>query len=74
MTTEVTIDADLCIGSGDCVRLVPGAFHLDEDLGVALPLDGSTRTDLGALLEAAVSCPTQAIRIRRDGVVLHDSN
>lgn len=63
MDVDVTVDADLCIGSGDCARLVPGAFRIDETLGVAVPLRGATSVDIGALREAARSCPTQAIRI-----------
>lgn len=71
---DVEVDPDLCIGSGDCVRVAPAAFDLDEDLGVAVPLPGAALADPAALLEAARGCPTQAIRLRRDGVVLHDAN
>lgn len=71
---QVEVDADLCIGSGDCVRSVPGAFDLDEDLGVAIPRRAAATADLAALLEAARACPTQAIRVRREGAVLHESN
>lgn len=63
MDVEVTVDADLCIGSGDCARLVPSAFRIDETLGVSIPLRGATSVDIVALREAARSCPTQAIQL-----------
>ena len=74
MEVAVTVDADLCIGSGDCERLVPSAFHLDEDLGVAIPRETAATADLAAILRAAQGCPTQAIRVVRDAEVLHESN
>jgi ferredoxin len=60
---RVTIDPDLCIGSGDCVRLLPGAFQLDEGLGVSTPLPGAATADADLLAEAAFNCPTHAIEI-----------
>lgn len=74
MEVEVAVDADLCIGSGDCERLVPRAFRLDEDLGVAVALATAATADLTALVRAAQGCPTQAIRVVLDGEVLHESN
>ena len=74
MGTWVSIDPDLCIGSGDCVRLLPGAFELREDLGVSVPLPGADEAEVGLLMKAAVGCPTQAIRVvAEDGSVLHAS-
>ncbi|MGK2850603.1 MAG: ferredoxin [Candidatus Limnocylindrales bacterium] len=63
MDVEVTVDPDLCIGSGDCARLVPTAFRIDETLGVSVPLAGAASADPIALRQAARGCPTQAIRI-----------
>jgi len=74
MSVDVSIDPELCIGSGDCVRIVPVAFHLDDDAAVSRPTPAAATSDLELLLQAARSCPTQAIRIARDGAVLHDSN
>lgn len=65
MDRGVTVDADLCIGAGDCARLVPAAFRIDETLGVSVPLAGAATADVGSLLQAARSCPTQAIRVTR---------
>ena len=62
-TPRVTIDPDLCIGSGDCVRLVPDAFRIDERRGVSTPLPGAATADPDLLAEAAFNCPTHAIAI-----------
>ena len=62
MTIEATVDADLCIGAGNCVHLAPGAFALDDD-GVALPLAGGDAGEDRIRL-AARSCPTGAIGLR----------
>jgi ferredoxin len=72
--TDVSVDADLCIGSGDCVRLIPTAFRIDEARGVSVPLDGAAESDVALLVEAARTCPTNAIRVSAaDGTVLVES-
>jgi ferredoxin len=74
MATHVTIDPELCIGSGDCVRLLPEAFQIDEESGTAAPLPGSATADPAMLVRAASVCPTQAIRVvSDDGTVLYES-
>lgn len=57
----VTVDQELCIGSGTCVHLAAGAFVLDER-GVATPGDTSL-VSYERLLLVARSCPTAAITI-----------
>jgi ferredoxin len=74
MGVEVSVDPELCIGSGECVRIDPVAFVLDDAAGVSRPTAAAPTGDAERLLEAARSCPTQAIRLVRDGVVLHESN
>lgn len=74
MQLEVTIDPDLCIGSGDCVRAVPGAFRIDDAAGVSVPTGEAASADRDAVLRAALGCPTQAIRVAEGGTVLHQSN
>lgn len=71
MDVAVTVDPELCIGSGDCARALPAAFQVDDARGVAVPLAGAATTEIGALLQAARGCPTQAIRIVRDAQVQH---
>jgi ferredoxin len=61
MSVRVTIDRDLCIGSGTCTRLAPGAFALDDD-EIATVLDPE-RVDLAKLRLAAEGCPTEAISV-----------
>lgn len=74
MAIEVSVDPELCIGSGDCVRLVSAAFQIDESQGVAIPQPGAASADPEILVRAAMGCPTQAIRVVVDGAVLHESN
>jgi ferredoxin len=72
MTTRVSIDPDLCIGSGDCARALPEAFEVDEAEGVAVPLAGAASTDTELLVRAARGCPSQAIRVvGDDGTLLY---
>jgi ferredoxin len=59
----VTIDPELCIGSGTCVHLAPGAFALDDD-GVADAIDPDAVPD-DRLHRAARSCPTGAISVEK---------
>jgi ferredoxin len=63
MPVRASVDPELCIGSGDCVRLLPGAFQIDESLGVSVPLPEAGGADVRLLLRARAACPTQAIAI-----------
>jgi ferredoxin len=75
MGLQVSIDPDLCIGSGDCERLLPQAFQLMDELGVSVPRPEAASADPAGILAAARGCPTQAIRvIDGDGTVLHAAN
>ena len=72
--TQVTVDEELCVGTGDCARIAPLAFHVDEDRSVSIPLPGAATTDLALLVEAARQCPTNAIRVvDDDGTVAYES-
>ena len=61
---KVRVDRDLCIGVGNCVVLAPTVFKLDEE-NKAVVLDPSSVED-DTLLEAAESCPEDAIVIEDD--------
>jgi len=61
--TQVTVDRDLCIGSAECVRVLPDAFSIDERLGVSIPQLAARTADLGSLAEVVRNCPTGAIRV-----------
>jgi ferredoxin len=63
---RITIDPDLCIGSGDCVRLAPHAFRIDEGRGISTPLPAAATADREILEEAAFNCPTNAIAVVED--------
>jgi ferredoxin len=63
MTGHVSVDAELCIGSSDCVRLLPHAFRIDESIGVSVPLPGAGAADPVLLLRARRNCPTHAIEL-----------
>jgi ferredoxin len=60
---HVTVDPDLCIGSAECVRLLPDGFQIDESRGVSVPQPAARSADLGLLAEAVRSCPTGALRV-----------
>lgn len=63
VASRVVIDPDLCIGSGECVRLAPAAFRLDEELGVSVPLPAARLVARALLFDAEAGCPTGAITI-----------
>ncbi len=60
----VTVDPELCIGSGDCIRIAPAAFVLDEERGVSVVRPGASAVDRSLLEAAARGCPMQAILLR----------
>jgi ferredoxin len=62
---DITIDWDLCMGSGNCVFWAPNTFDLSED-GHAVVLDAAA-TDEERLRTAAQGCPVGAISLWRDG-------
>jgi ferredoxin len=68
MGLEVSIDRDLCMGSGNCVYEAPGVFDLDEDQ-ISFVVDADAAPE-GTVVDAARKCPTRAISVHRDGVKL----
>jgi ferredoxin len=63
MSAQVTVGPDLCIGSAECVRILPDGFQIDESRGVSVPQPAARSADLGLLAEAVRSCPTGALRV-----------
>ena len=61
---KVRVDRDLCIGVGNCVAYASTVFTLDEE-NKAVVLDPSSVDD-ETLLEAAESCPENAIIVEDD--------
>ena len=73
MPVHVSVDPELCIGSAECVRLLPAAFRIDESIGVSVPLAGASAADVTLLLRARRNCPTHAIEITdADGEAVAD--
>lgn len=63
LEADVTVDRDVCVGTGDCARLAPGAFRIREEDLVAEVLPGAGLTDLVLLRDAEAACPMLAIRV-----------
>ena len=61
---KIRVDRDLCIGVSNCVAIAPTVFKLDEE-NKAVVLDPSS-VDEDSLLEAAESCPENAIIVEDD--------
>ena len=61
---KIRVDRDLCIGVGNCIAFAPTVFALDEE-NKAIVLDPPSVDD-DTLLEAAESCPENAIIIEDD--------
>ena len=66
MARHVTIDPERCIGTTECIRIVPGAFRLDKARGVSEATDLADTAEAAAIAEAVRSCPTQAISVDED--------
>ena len=61
---KVKVDREACIGVGNCVAFAPTVFQLDKE-NKAIVIDASS-VDFNTLLEAAKSCPENAIIIEDD--------
>ena len=60
---EITVDRELCMGSGNCSFWAPGVFDLDDD-GIAVVLDVDA-APVEKIELAAQGCPTRAIALTR---------
>lgn len=61
---KVKVDRESCIGVSNCVAIAPTVFKLD-DQNKAVVLDPSS-VDEESLMEAAKSCPENAIILEDD--------
>ena len=68
MALEIEIDRDVCMGSGNCVYEAEGVFTLDDD-SVSVVVDPAA-ADEDKVLAAARKCPSRAITVRRDGIIV----
>jgi len=62
---KVKVDRELCIGVSNCVAIAPTVFKLDDQNKVVVLDPGSV--DEETLMEAAKSCPENAIILEDDG-------
>jgi ferredoxin len=61
---KVRVDRDLCIGAGNCVAAAPTVFKLDKN-NKAVVLEPES-VDEDTLMDAAESCPVDAIIVEDD--------
>jgi len=61
VSPRVSIDEDVCIGSGTCVGIAAAVFELDDE-GVAQVIDPEA-AELADLHRAEDSCPVAAISV-----------
>ena len=59
---RVIVDADICIGAGQCELVQPRVFYLSDDDGLARVRENSTlsQQDADSIID---QCPSGAIRI-----------
>jgi ferredoxin len=61
---RIEIDRELCISVASCVAVAPNTFELDDEgIAVVKNLNGD---DEKTILQAAQSCPVNAIRLFDD--------
>lgn len=56
----MVIERDLCIGSGNCVKVAPEVFELDAT-GIVVFRDGAPDIERDRLVEACRVCPVDAL-------------
>ncbi len=61
---KVRVDRDICTGVGNCEVVAPTVFKLDKQ-NKAVVLDSTSVSD-DVLMEAAKSCPVDAIIVEDD--------
>jgi ferredoxin len=70
VSVRATVDRDLCIGAGNCVRLARGYFALDEE-DIAVVVEGAD-APAQELQDAERSCPAGAIVLRDETGGTHE--
>ncbi|GAA4709080.1 ferredoxin [Promicromonospora umidemergens] len=59
---QIDVDADSCVGAGQCTLTAPDVFDQD-DSGIVMLLTDDV-PDTSEVREAAALCPARAIKIR----------
>ena len=61
---KVTVDANKCVSSGNCVLNDPEVFDQDEEAGVVILLQENPSPEHAAAVHAAaLACPGRAITV-----------
>ncbi|MER7182572.1 MULTISPECIES: ferredoxin [Streptomyces] len=60
---KVSVDADVCYGSGECAFRAPAVFGFEDGYGFVLPGREESGDDDELIRDIAERCPSQAIRI-----------
>ncbi|HVW42780.1 MAG TPA: ferredoxin [Amycolatopsis sp.] len=63
---EVSADAEVCIGAGNCVVTAAGVFDLDDNGTVVVAKTRVTGEEADQAEAAADACPAFAIQVLRD--------
>ncbi len=66
MGLTITVDPEVCMGSGNCQFWAPNVFDLDDETGIAVVIDPEGDPEDKVVL-AARGCPTSAITVTHDG-------
>ncbi|GIJ79037.1 ferredoxin [Micromonospora phaseoli] len=64
---RIEVDARRCIGSGSCVGMAQAHFRMES--GLATPIAAAVEPT-ETVIDAAESCPVEAIAVRDDDGVL----
>lgn len=62
----VRVDKDKCIGCGACVNIVPEVFEFTDEGLALVKTDEYNETKKDDILDAAESCPTEAINVIKE--------
>lgn len=60
----VEVDDGVCMAAGECVRVAPDVFVIDEEEMVATTTDAVAGASPDLLRRAAQACPVRAISVR----------
>ncbi len=63
---KVEVKRDLCIGAANCIAIAPDLFELDQENKAVIKAGWESKVKDDVVMEAAKSCPTQAIFVYDD--------
>ena len=63
---KIEVKRDLCIGAANCIAVAPDMYELDAENKAVLKAGWEAKVSPDVVMEAAKSCPTQAIIVADD--------